>query len=288
MSDFDQNNLISFKLNNNNYTFYNYIIKKIGLLDSLVQDVGTDNIDLSWDISLENANLVFHCVFNISYSESCKNISTKSCFEIISFMKYIGMDDDFMRQVVKNLLKNVYIVQYIYEYSQMSPICEFAVDTFSNYFFWDTNCYSLHDIDVLFEISKILKIVQVLFSHLSIDLKISIIKNVISILSKNLISNFNALINHDFVIVDCQQDYDLYRMDCDEYDGLYFSYGYYGCTDPYSLLSVSFRDYNSDIIIESVTVNSTKIYNIDTHKKMDLVEIIIDHIAKLLLNIVEL
>ena len=277
MNDFNPTDLVLFKLNNYDYVLHKHVIHKMDLFNSLMDEsIIIDTINITWKISPENVNIVFHCINDFSYSKLDKNISTESCNEIVSFMKYIGIEFSYIREILKNLLRYTPIVQYMVDCLENKYYDdEFILGTLTDHFYWTKNCLGSRNTDELSEILKILKKLD--FSSLSIDIKFSIIRNVISFLSKDIISkchacdSFGYYARHYTYIKEFYQSYGLVASNIDpqisrEYDVI----GEY-------LVA----------ILKQVKINGicTYIYNPKKNNKMHLVEIIIDDIAKLLLNI---
>lgn len=272
-NDFGKNSLTSFKLNDINYVLHNYVITKMDLFSSLTDSniIMDDEISLTFNISPENANIVFHGINDISYLKSYKNITVKSCREIISFMKYVGIDCNIMRTILKNLLKHMDIIRYVTDYSEVKNCCKFELDTLIYHFYWSKNCFCLNDYDVSLEISKMSE--KIKFSIFPITVKIDIVKNVIRVLSKDAICKCNSC--------------DRFGLLCWHYGLVNDFYHFYGFTVQMQDISIRW-DSGYDGVTKFYVKNKCVHNYYINDEKMNLVDIIINHIAKLLLNVSEL
>ena len=279
MNDFNPSNLVLFKVNNYDYVLHKHVAHKMDLFNSLMDKkniVIIDIINITWKISPENVNMVFHFINDFSYSKLDKNIGAESCNEIVSFMKYVGIESTFIRKILKNLLKcTTDIVQYVVDCLENKYYDdEFILETLNNHFYWTKNHIDLKNTNELSEISKILK--KLNHCSLSIDRKVSIIRNAILCLSKNIISKCRACF--------CFGLYVGHREYIDDF------YQSYGLVFDINLQMSQERDATGEFLIATlrkVKINGACTYVYDPRKdnKMDLVEFIIDDIAKLLLNI---
>ena len=265
MSYFRPDNFISFKLNDSEYTLHKHVIQKMDLFNSLMDnDIIIDHINIIWDISLENADIVFHCINDLSYAKSYKNINAESCYEIISFMKYVGVDSVHIRQIIINLLSHIYIIKYIDDYLEKQYHDEFIMDILTNHVYWSKNFLDLKNVD---KSSEILKIVKKLKStSLSRDIKLKIIVNMISVLGRYLLSSY--VYRPSYLDVIRQKDIDNF-------------YGAFGLTVD---VNITVRQDDAGILYVQHFYNYGKsVYNCPNNKGTGLVEIMIDHAANLLL-----
>ena len=255
VNDFSKDNLISFKLNNIDYTFYSYIIEKIGLFNLLIDCDCTSGIHLYWDVSPETANSVFRWINDNSYSKfNCKSADAKYCVEIISFMKYLHMDHNIIRKIIKKLLKDVYIVQYIIDLLDL-PLSDLILDTITDSRYWSNNCFCVDsvNIDIYEEILKVLDKFKP--SSIFFDDRLNIIKNSISFLSKNSISQCNGIGELGII------------------NAIYQSYNFEGLTCSIKHCPFIKIYYQDKCIYDNIT-----------DKCMKLIDVVIDNIAKLLLD----
>jgi len=112
---FHPNNIVTFKLNDIPYALHQYILDKLDIF-KVIEDCPNEMINLIWNISPENAEIFFSIIVNDNYDIIRNNDNCiAKCVQIISFAKYVGIDTDDVRMITWSLLHKKTIVEYIRE-----------------------------------------------------------------------------------------------------------------------------------------------------------------------------
>uniref|UniRef100_A0A6C0C7P9 Uncharacterized protein n=1 Tax=viral metagenome TaxID=1070528 RepID=A0A6C0C7P9_9ZZZZ len=111
LNKFHPKNAVTFKLNGELYLLHRYILDKLDIF-KVVDDCPDQMIELTWDITPENAETFFSILDDENnYIDFDGNIS--KCLQTISFAKYMGAPDHIIEPMTHNLLYADF-VNYLY------------------------------------------------------------------------------------------------------------------------------------------------------------------------------
>lgn len=106
ISDFSNENMISFKINDTKYTLHNYVLKDT-IIHNILNDCSvSENIELTWNISPKNVDIALHCLHNEEYGKKIYDVDGKMIYEIMTFLKYFGVSHDRICDMIYCLMKD--------------------------------------------------------------------------------------------------------------------------------------------------------------------------------------
>jgi hypothetical protein len=176
-------------INKNVYILHNYVLRKMDLFNVLSDINSREKIlELEWPISIENINKIFLCMYRDNFSSFTKEKSLSCCIEIISFMKYVGINEKHILNVC-NFMTPVTLEEFIIECNKIEYNSEIK-------YIYETTYVTLGWTSLI----AILSISRYLISNnFPIDLK----KEIISVAIKSLpevINNFNIVFGITYLI----------------------------------------------------------------------------------------
>src|SRR5687767_12042112 len=111
-NDFCARNMTTFKINNVEYVMFNHVLKTMSIFEAL-HDCNMDQmLEIEYNISPEKINTVFHIVNNNDYSKINTDDKLSNHLELIAFMKYLGITNNMMEDVI-NRMTDGSIIDYI-------------------------------------------------------------------------------------------------------------------------------------------------------------------------------
>jgi hypothetical protein len=173
---FAADNLSTFKLNGTIYIIHNYVLKKMAIFSVLFDENNVfkgDMLELEWSVSKEIVDKVFMYMYNESINgNTFIALDVKYCLEIISFMKYFGVEKNIVDHIIKHLLKDIDFMTFYNECSNLEFNSEMKYILLTNY----ELCNWVNGRD---------QIKHILSLNFPIDFKIELIKKII-IISENI------------------------------------------------------------------------------------------------------
>jgi hypothetical protein len=186
-------NLTTFKLNNIEYVLFNNIMKEMVIFNILFDennDIFKGKIlELNWPVSIEIVDNVFKCMyaswlkhpnitenFLLPFKYYNKTDCIRYCLEVISFMKYIGIEQSIINIVTQYILKDMGLESFRIGSSELEYCSDLKYILLNNYV-----CMPKYKSNSTY----ISSIPDILFLNFPIDFKIEIIKRII-IYSQNM------------------------------------------------------------------------------------------------------
>jgi hypothetical protein len=193
-SAFILDNLIVFELNNVKYALPDKILKEMSIFNILFDD---DNdvfnksiLKIKWSVTPEIIDNVFKCMYNIcaGLSDITENFlfntmdHVKYCLDVVSFMKYLGIDCNIINIVIKHILKGIDAANFCLKCLEFDYCSDMIYILRTNYMIGE-HILNSNNIQYFEDISS---------SHFPIDFKIESLKRAI-ICSRN-IKEFDILL----------------------------------------------------------------------------------------------
>ena len=181
--DFSINNMVVFKLSNNSteYALHKHIAAKMDIFNALSDcSIATNVLEITWDIRPEIVTLALHC---LNYYTTPENIVISTSNEIVLFLKYLGLDSSILDRIIRKIIRNIDIDQFINElinpsnyYQLIDPLnydnLMFIFDR-TDQFFLDYKAYNINTCTTFVSICD-----KILTSQLSKKNKLNVIKKI--------------------------------------------------------------------------------------------------------------
>jgi hypothetical protein len=133
-NDFCTKNMTTFKINQVEYVMFNHILKTMSLFEVLKDCEMDQMLQIKYNISPEKINVTFHIINNNDYAKINLDDKLSDHLEIIAFMKYLGIHDNVMEDVIGRMTKGS-IIDYI-DKCKTIPYDDNMMFFFENYHFW--------------------------------------------------------------------------------------------------------------------------------------------------------
>jgi ribosomal protein L22 len=111
INDFCREKQTCFKVNGMEYVMYNHIIKEMMIFDT---HQNGETFEITWNISPEKINLVFHFINDKNYKSENK-IDLSNSLNIIGFMRHLNVTEDIMKETIDNIIDDCYIIDFLDE-----------------------------------------------------------------------------------------------------------------------------------------------------------------------------
>ena len=113
MSTYTSTNITFFKLNGDTYCIHNFVLEKMSIFNVIFEDKIADStmLELTFPVSNDAIKNVFGIMYCSPIQFSSNEI--KYALEVVSFMKYLGIDVNIVTDVSKCLMKDKEINEFI-------------------------------------------------------------------------------------------------------------------------------------------------------------------------------
>lgn len=114
MNKYISSHITFFKINGREYAIHNFVLEKMAVFAAIFIDKIDDSnvLELSFPVSEENIEKVFSMVYDFDEKKICTE-SIRDALEIVSFMKYLGIDIDTIEEIAKVMINSQYISKFI-------------------------------------------------------------------------------------------------------------------------------------------------------------------------------
>uniref|UniRef100_A0A6C0CAS0 BTB domain-containing protein n=1 Tax=viral metagenome TaxID=1070528 RepID=A0A6C0CAS0_9ZZZZ len=136
-NDFCAKNMTAFKINGIEYVMFNHVLKTMSIFEALNDGDGDKMLEIEYDIAPEKINVAFHIINDKNYDRINRNDKLSNHLEMIGFMKYLGIPDDMMEDLIGKMT-NGSIIEYVDECKKIT-YDDNMLFFFENYHFWRLN-----------------------------------------------------------------------------------------------------------------------------------------------------
>jgi hypothetical protein len=106
---FSDDSISKIIINKHVYIIHNYILKKMDIFNVLFDaNSNGKTLEIEWPISIENVNKLLLCIYENNFSSFKENKSLPHCIEIISFMKYVGINEECVIKVCEFMTPDIF------------------------------------------------------------------------------------------------------------------------------------------------------------------------------------